>query len=73
MTSCVFRLVEHAFADLKLNRVTIPAAVENLRSRAVPKRLRFREEGVLRQAEWLYDHYVDHVLYALNRDEWQAP
>jgi len=23
--------------------------------------------GVRREAEWLYDHYVDHVIYALLR------
>jgi ribosomal-protein-serine acetyltransferase len=69
MTRCVARLVRHAFEDLGLNRVTIPVAVENDRSRAVPERLGFRAEGVMREAEWLYDHFVDHVLYALVRSD----
>jgi ribosomal-protein-serine acetyltransferase len=26
---------------------------------------------VARDAEWLYDHYVDHAVYALLADDWQ--
>ncbi len=69
MTACVSRLVRHAFEELNLNRVTLPVAVGNGRSRRVPERLDFRAEGVLRQAEWLYDHFVDHVLYAQVRSD----
>lgn len=70
MTACVKRLVRHAFEDLDLNRITLPIATENRRSRAVAERLGFRQEGVLRQAEWLYDHFVDHVLYAQIQSDW---
>ena len=69
VTACVSRLMRHAFDDLGLNRVTIPAAVGNARSRAVCERLGLRVEGTLREAEWLYDHFVDHVLYARVRSE----
>lgn len=24
-----------------------------------------RNEGIERQAEWLYNHYVDHIIYAM--------
>lgn len=70
VTRCVDRLVRHAFEDLGLNRVTIPVAVGNARSRAVAERLGFRAEGTLREAEWLYDRFVDHVLYAQIRSAW---
>lgn len=33
-------------------------------------RLGFKLEGKLRQAEWLYDHYVDQVIYGLLAEEW---
>jgi ribosomal-protein-serine acetyltransferase len=69
MTRCAARLVRHAFEDLRLNRITIPVAVENVRSRAIPERLGFHAEGIMREAEWLYDHFVDHVLYALIRSD----
>ena len=52
--------------DLALRRVEIRAAVENRRSRAIPERLGFRQEGVLREAERIGDRYVDHVVYAMD-------
>ncbi|MCA9438579.1 MAG: GNAT family N-acetyltransferase, partial [Candidatus Omnitrophica bacterium] len=72
MTRCVRVLVDYAFSELGLNRVAIPAAVENARSRAIPERLGFKNEGTIRDAEWLYDHYVDHVVYAMLKREWES-
>jgi ribosomal-protein-serine acetyltransferase len=63
-------LIAFAFDALQLNRITIAAAVENRKSRALAERLGFSFEGVRREAEWLYDHYVDHALYGLLRREW---
>jgi ribosomal-protein-serine acetyltransferase len=64
------RLIGYAFGELSLNRVAIAAAVGNRRSRALAERLGFTLEGVVREAEWLYDHYVDHASYGLLRCEW---
>lgn len=69
VTDGVARLVRHAFDDLGLARLTCPVCVDNSRSRAVPERLGFRVEGTLRHAEWLYDRFVDHVLYARVRGD----
>ncbi|TQR20604.1 GNAT family N-acetyltransferase [Psychrobacillus vulpis] len=71
MTKSVKALVDYALKDLQLNRVEIRAAVENKKSRAVPERLGFTEEGCVRQSEWLYDHFVDHVVYGMLRSEWE--
>lgn len=71
MTRACATLIAHAFETLLLNRVVIPAAVGNRRSRAIPERLGFAQEGVLRDAEWLYDHFVDHALYSLLRRDWR--
>jgi ribosomal-protein-serine acetyltransferase len=65
-------LVGYGFGELQLNRIAIAAAVDNRRSRSVAEGLGFKLEGVLREAEWLYDHYVDHALYAQLRREWEA-
>jgi len=62
----------YSFDDLDLNRVEIRAAVANRKSRAVPERLGFQLEGVIRDAEWLYEAYVDHAVYGLLRAEWRA-
>ena len=65
MTEAVAALVDHAFAVWGLHRVVIEAATGNTRSRAIPERLGFREEGVRRGAERNGDDYLDIVTYAL--------
>jgi ribosomal-protein-serine acetyltransferase len=64
-------LVDLAFNELGLNRVEISCAVENRRCSLVPERLGFRQEGVSRQREWLYDHFVDTVSYGMLASDWK--
>ena len=71
MTRVAHALTSYAIEKLHVNRVDIRAAVDNKKSRAIPERLGFTYEGCLRQAEWLYDHYVDHAVYSMLREEWQ--
>ncbi len=66
-------LVDYAFTEWSLNRVEIRCAVGNRKSRAIPGRLGFKEEGIIRQPEWLYDHFVDHVVYGMLASEWPRP
>lgn len=65
-------LISHAFHELKLNRVEMHCAVQNKKSRKIPEKLGFREEGILREAGWLHDHFVDEVIYAMLASEWQS-
>jgi ribosomal-protein-serine acetyltransferase len=65
-------VLDYVFGDLGLNHAEIACATGNLRSCAVPERLGFTREGVLRQREWLYDHFVDHVVYGMTAGEWRA-
>ena len=55
-----------------LNKIEISIAEENFRSRALPKKYGFKEEGIIRDAEWLNDKYVNHVLYGLLKSEWKS-
>lgn len=71
MTKSVKAFVNYAFVELNLNRVEIRAAEENKKSRAVPERLNFSEEGHIRQSEWLYDRYVNHVIYGMLAENWK--
>ena len=71
MTRACRALVTYAFREQGLHRVEVRAALGNARSRAIPERLGFRQEGFLRDAEWLYDHYVDLVVYGMLADEWR--
>lgn len=70
MTRVVTSLTDYAFRKLTLNKVEIRAAAENTKSRSIPERLNFVNEGKIRQAEWLYDHYVDHIVYGMLAEEW---
>ena len=65
-------LIAYAFDNLELNRVQIRCATQNLRSRAIPEKLGFTQEGVLRQVERLHDRHVDLVTYGMLVSEWQA-
>lgn len=63
-------MLTYGFEVLNLNRIEVHIATENKASRAIPEKFGFTQEGVLREAEWLYDHYVDHVIYSLLKKEW---
>ena len=49
----------------------LEVAVENNASIAIAERLGMRLEGITREREWLYDHYVDASLYAITAPEWR--
>jgi ribosomal-protein-serine acetyltransferase len=69
-TSCK-AIVNYAFGSMKLNRLVIACASDNQRSRSIPERLGFTHEGTTRDAEWLYDRFVDHEIYALLQRDWK--
>ena len=70
MTKTARGLTDYAFNEFELNRVEIRAAVENKKSRGIPERLGFVDEGCIRQGEWLYDHFVDHIVYGMLAEDW---
>ena len=63
-------LISYAFEELNLHRIEIRASTGNSRSRAIPERLGFVEEGVVRGAFKLYDEFQDSVIYGMLRDDW---
>jgi ribosomal-protein-serine acetyltransferase len=72
MTACCRFVVRYGFYTLDLHRIQIPAAVANRRSRAIPERLGFTLEGIMRGRENLHGTFVDHALYALLRADLPA-
>lgn len=72
MTRAVHALLDHAFGTWRLHRVEIRAAIDNTRSRAIPERFGFIDEGAAREAERIADRYVDQVVYSLLASEWPA-
>lgn len=71
MTTAVRHVVSHCFETLKLHRVEIRCAVGNDKSRGIPHRLGFSEEGIAKESEWLGDHFVDHAVYAMLAPAWR--
>lgn len=65
-------VLNYLFNEIGLHRVEIQCGVENVRSRAVPIRLGFTEEGIKRESEWITDRYLDHVVYSMLDREWKA-
>lgn len=73
VTRACAALIDHAFGERAVHRVVIRVAPGNARSRAIPERLGFVQEGVLREAERVGDRYVDHVVYGLLDRDWRGP
>jgi ribosomal-protein-serine acetyltransferase len=71
LTKCCIALIDHGFTVLDLNRIEIKCAVANDKSRAIPEKLRFNREGLLRQAQLLNGKFVDLYLYAMLKEEWK--
>ena len=71
MTKACKAMVAYAFDEWQLNKVEIRCAPDNMPSCAIPQRLGFTYEGTIRQAEWLYDHYVDLKLFGMLESEWR--
>ncbi|HEY4386107.1 MAG TPA: GNAT family protein [Ktedonobacteraceae bacterium] len=70
ITKAARTLTTYAFQEYGLNKVEIRAAAGNLRSRAVPERLGFTQEGTIRQVAWLDGKAHDLVVYGMLASEW---
>ena len=53
MTKSVREVIKVGFNYYSLQRIDVRCAVENSRSRAIPQRLNFQQEGIIRRAEKL--------------------
>jgi ribosomal-protein-serine acetyltransferase len=72
ITKACHTLVDYAYYGYRLNRVQIRCATGNKKSNAIVERLGFIKEGNARQAEFLYDHYVDLFVYGMTADVWKT-
>lgn len=71
ITEACRAMVEYGVSQLGLHRIEIKCATGNRKSCAIPERLGFVNEGIARQGEWLYDHYVDLVIYSMLAPDWK--
>jgi ribosomal-protein-serine acetyltransferase len=65
-------LIDYAFEEWELNRVEIHCAPENTKSCAIPKRLGFQFEGVLRRAQFIDGRYLDTNVFAMLAADWKT-
>jgi ribosomal-protein-serine acetyltransferase len=71
MTDSLRTVINYIFTEMKLNRIEITVAIGNIKSSAIPKKLGFTFEGIAREGEWLYDHFVNLEVYSLLAKEWK--
>lgn len=67
MTQSCQAVFAHAFNQLRVDRIVVGVAVENLRGQALVKRLGFTRVQTLRNAERLNGRSVDHFIYQLQK------
>lgn len=71
MTTATRILLNHAFTVLDLHRVEILTATQNTKSAAIPVRLGFRQEGILRETEKHNDMFFDLTIFSILKKEWE--
>jgi ribosomal-protein-serine acetyltransferase len=64
-------MLDYIFDELGLHRAEIRCGTGNARSCAVPERLGFTREGIVHQAEWVNDHWVDLVIWGILEEDWR--
>ena len=72
MTRCCESMLDYLFDDLGLHRVTIQCGVANTKSCAIPERLGFTREGLIREGEWVNDRWLDLLSWGMLEQDWRA-
>jgi ribosomal-protein-serine acetyltransferase len=70
-TEAAARMIQVAFEELGLHRVTLRIAVGNRASERVAEKLGFVQEGLLRREVYIRGEWTDHSLWALLEEEYR--
>ena len=71
-TEAVRAVLDLAFRQQGLHRVSASVDADNLASLALLERLGLRREAHFRRSEWFKGAWVDDIIHAILRDEWLA-
>ena len=71
VTRACEKVIAYGFQRLRLNRIELKCGTGNQKSAAIPQRLGFTKEGVLREAELVNGRFIDLYLFSLLRSEWR--
>ena len=63
MTEAASLITKYGFEEFGLHRIEIRCSTKNRASQRVAEKLGYTKEGVLKEAEFLYDHYDDQFVY----------
>lgn len=69
MTEVCSIICNYCFNELQLNRIEIRCGINNHKSQSVARKLNFRDEGVLREAELLNGNFNDLRVFSLLRSD----
>ena len=72
MFSACKMLINYLFRESAVNRIEIGVATNNHRSRNIPEKLGFFEEGIKRCAVYINDGFQDYVIYSLLKKDWNS-
>jgi ribosomal-protein-serine acetyltransferase len=70
MTRSCRAIVRHLFEELEMNCIEVWAAITNIRSRAIPERLGFKLDGLLRERVLENGQHRDAAVYSMLAREW---
>jgi [ribosomal protein S5]-alanine N-acetyltransferase len=65
-------IVDFGFRELGLHRIHSWCIAQNVGSYRVMEKIGMRQEGRLREKEWIKGQWHDHLLYAILEHEWRA-
>ena len=72
MTKSCKALIEYVFNEMNINKIEISCAEGNVKSRAIPERLGFKKERIIKESELVRGgKLVDNHLYVLNKHDWE--
>ena len=72
VTSACKAVIDYSFNRLGLNRIEIRAGTENYKSQAIPQRLGFKKEGIIRQGEFVNNRFIDLFVFSMLKEEWKS-
>ncbi|RSD29233.1 GNAT family N-acetyltransferase [Mesobacillus subterraneus] len=71
-TRTVKALINYAFSDLSLNRIEIRCGKDNHKSKAIPEKMGFVKEGLIRDGEFVNGHFHDLMVYGVLSRDWRG-
>ena len=69
MTRCTKALIQYVYEEYDINRIEIRMSTKNKKSRAIPIRLGFTQEGILSD-ERVQGKFSNSYVYSLLREEY---